>query len=76
MKKVWIRLGGFISADEDTIKKIMSGDEEALVKAIKDNGFELNGETYIPADENDDESEDVDFDLNPIVLTFFRDAKK
>ena len=68
MKKVWIRLGGNITADQ----KIMSGDEEALVKAIKEHGFELNGETYIPADESDDNSEDVDFDLNPIVLTFFR----
>lgn len=72
MKKIWIRLGGNITADEDTYQKIMSGDEEALVKAIKEHGFELNGETYIPADESDDNSEDVDFDLNPIVLTFFR----
>ena len=44
MKKIWIRLGGNITADEDTYQKIMSGDEEALVKAIKEHGFELNGE--------------------------------
>lgn len=67
MKKIWIRLGGNITADEDTYQKIMSGDEEALVKAIKEHGFEVNGDSYIP-----DPDSEAEFDLNPMVLTFFR----
>ena len=54
MKKVWIRLGGYVSADENTMNAIMEGDEDALVKAIKENGFEVNGESYIPLTDNED----------------------
>ena len=73
MKKVWIRLGGFITADEATMEKIKMGDSDALVKAIKDNGFELNGESYIP--ETDDETVIDSFELDSIVLTFFRNGE-
>ena len=66
MKKVWIRLGGFISADEATMKKIMVGDEDALISAIKENGFEVNGESYIP--ETDDESVIDSFELGGLNL--------
>lgn len=67
MKKIWIRLGGFISADENTAKKIMDGDADALVGAIKENGFEVNGDSYIPYDECEDGNEPA-FDLNPFNL--------
>lgn len=73
MKKVWIRLGGFISADESTMGKIKMGDSDALVKAIKDNGFEINGESYIP--ETDEETVIDSFELDSIVLTFFRNGE-
>lgn len=63
METVWIRLGGVVTADKSTMKKILEGDTDALVKAIKKNGFRLNGETYIPA-QGDLES-DVDFDFVP-----------
>ena len=63
MGKVWIRLGGVVTADKRTMKKILEGDTDALVKAIKKNGFRLNGETYIPAQGNIES--DIDFDFVP-----------
>ena len=71
MEKVWIRLGGFVTADAKTIEKIKNGDEEALVKVLKEQGFEVNGDSYIP-----DPDGEVEFDLNPMVLTFFRNGQK
>lgn len=65
MERVWIRLGGFVSADKDTMDAIMSGDEQALINAIKDNGFEVEGDTYIPDEETGDE---IEFDLDTISL--------
>lgn len=63
MMNIWIRLGGFISADHDGCVKIMNGDADALVNAIKKNGFEVNGDTYIPTD-----GCDVEFNLNSLKL--------
>jgi len=68
MEKIWLRLGGFITADNKTIEDILAGDEEALVKAIKMHGFEVNGNGYIP-------ETGTEFELNPVVLTFFRDGE-
>ena len=65
MRNTWIRLGGFITADDDTMDTIMSGDKNALIKAISDNGFEIEGDAYIYDEESGDE---VDFDLDTISL--------
>ena len=74
MEQVWIRLGGVITSDKRTMKKILEGDTDALVKAIKKNGFRLNGETYIPA-QGDIES-DVDFDFVPDETLFVKTNNK
>ena len=71
MEKIWVRMGGYITADAETMAKIKNGNTDALVKAIKDNGFEVNGESYIP--ETDDESVIDSFEPDPMVLTFFRE---
>lgn len=65
MRNTWIRLGGFISADNETMDAIMRGDKNALIKAISDNGFEIEGDAYIYDEESGDE---VDFDLDTISL--------
>ena len=65
MRNTWIRLGGFISADNETMEAIMRGDKNALIKAISDNGFDVEGDAYIYDDESGDE---VDFDLDTISL--------
>ena len=65
MRNTWIRLGGFISADNETMEAIMRGDKNALIKAISDNGFEVEGDAYIYDEESGDE---VDFDLDTISL--------
>ena len=65
MRNTWIRLGGFISADNETMDAIMRGDKNALIKAISDNGFVIEGDAYIYDEESGDE---VDFDLDTISL--------
>ena len=65
MRNTWIRLGGFISADNETMDAIMRGDKNALIKAISDNGFEAEGDAYIYDGESGDE---VGFDLDTISL--------
>ena len=65
MRNTWIRLGGFISADNETMEAIMRGDKNALIKAISDNGFEVEGDAYIYDEESGDE---VGFDLDTISL--------
>ena len=61
--RIWIRVGGFVSADYYECLKIMEGDADALVNAIKNNGFEVNGDTYIPTD-----GWDVEFNLDSLKL--------
>lgn len=63
MNRIWIRVGGFISADYSECVKIMNGDMDVLVNAIKKNGFEVNGDTYIPTD-----GCDVEFNLDSLNL--------
>ena len=55
MKKIWIRLGGDITATDDLAERIMNGDKDALIAAIKENGFTPNGETYVPNEEAEPE---------------------
>ena len=62
MAKIWIRLGGFITVDsENEGQKIMSGGKGVLMSVIRRNGFELNGESYIP---REDSNTEVDFDFS------------
>lgn len=61
--RIWIRVGGFVFADHDECVKIMDGDADALVNAIKKNGFEVDGDTYIPTDDCD-----VEFNLDSLKL--------
>ena len=65
MEKIWLRLGGNITCTPEERELIMGGDTDTLVKVIKEHGVELDGETYEPESE-------VEFDLNPMTLTFFR----
>lgn len=62
-----MRLGGWISADEETMDEIRVGNVDALIKAIRLNGFSLNGESYMP------DNEDVVFDLGAESLTLWAD---
>ena len=62
-----MRLGGWISADEETMDEIRVGNVDALIKAIRLNGFSLNGESYMP------DNEDVVFDLGAESLTLWVD---
>ena len=70
-EKVWIRLGGWVTADEETMNKIRNYDTDALVKALKENGFAVDGEAYIPEDECDEM-----MDVEPNVVSLVQDPLK
>lgn len=63
MEKIWMRLGGWISADEEKMNAIRAGEFKALIEAIKENGFVLDGEAYTP------DIEDACFDFSPEQIT-------
>lgn len=49
-KRIWMRLGIYIKADEDTINKLLTADDNSVLeKLIKDGKFELADESYIPS---------------------------
>lgn len=64
MQSIWLRLGGFVTADDEEMAKILKGDKNALISAIRKNGFEVEGDTYIPEDSNEINGEEVDFNFN------------
>lgn len=68
-KKIWMRLGGWVAADENTIEAIRGGDKDALVTAIKENGFQPDGESYVPETE-------AEFEIDPDEITLVTPDKK
>ena len=65
MKKIWIRLGAEITVNDEEFDAVMNGDEDILIKAIKNRGAQLDGESYIP--END-----MEFSINPSKDTLLK----
>lgn len=67
MKKIWLRLGGYIQvSNKEDLERILKGDSKTLVSVIKENGFTLNGETYIP--QLGDIEQDIDFEIDSVEL--------
>ncbi len=68
-ESVWIRLGGTVTADKKTMDKILSGDKDALIQAIDENGFLPDGESYIPTanidDKDPDMPDEIVFEIDP-----------
>lgn len=68
-ESVWIRLGGTVTADKKTMDKILSGDKDAIIQAIDENGFLPDGESYIPTanidDKDPDMPDEIVFDIEP-----------
>ena len=56
--KIWVRLGGYVECTPASAERIKGGDTDALMNAIHEYGFEVNGETYIP-------ETDTEFEINP-----------
>lgn len=61
--KIWMRLGGFVTCPKEDIAAILDGDEATLLKLIRQYGFELNGDSYIPEDLSPDGYE-IDFEFD------------
>ena len=68
-KKIWMRLGGWVAADESTIEAIRGGDKDALVRAVKENGFQPDGESYVPETE-------TEFEIDPDEISLVTPDKK
>ena len=47
-KSVWVRLGATISGSKQDIEKVLQGDEAMLRKLLKEERFQIEGNTYIP----------------------------
>ena len=54
MKRIFIRMGGHINVrSEEELRSILRGDVEALRKCICRDGFDTDGDAYIPVDGNE-----------------------
>lgn len=64
MAKIWVRVGGYVTVTYKEKEEILNGHGSVLYDALH-NGFELDGETYIPADGNEDLNldDDITFDF-------------
>lgn len=51
MKKIWLRLGVTIEASDKETEKILNGDGKVLADVIRKNGFIIDGDSYIPGEE-------------------------
>lgn len=47
-KSVWVRLGATITGSKQDIEKVLQGDEAMLRKLLKEERFQIEGNTYIP----------------------------
>lgn len=61
-KQIWIRLGGYFECPNERIDDILNGNSDTLLRVISDNGFVLDGDSYIPSEDGD---VSVEFDIHP-----------
>lgn len=55
MKRIWIRMGGHINVrSEKELQDILRGDVEALRECICRDGFDTDGDAYIPVEGNEE----------------------
>lgn len=47
-KSMWVRLGATITGSKQDIEKVLQGDEAMLRKLLKEERFQIEGNTYIP----------------------------
>lgn len=48
MNGIWLRAGITLRADDKTLHEIVSGNHNALKKALSEGNWEFDGESYIP----------------------------
>lgn len=59
-----MRVGGYVNVkDDEEFKQILDGNTDALKECINRDGFDIDGEAYIPTDGNPglDLEDDIDF---------------
>lgn len=66
MKRIWIKMGGHINVQtEEELQKILQGDVNALRECICRDGFDTDGDAYIPVEGNEELG--VDEEVNFIL---------
>lgn len=73
MKKVWVRLGGYVNLTDEEIELIKKDDgstSNIFDNAVKERGFLADGDSYVPADSFSEEgfNEEVSFDIGAFNL--------
>jgi len=70
MKTLWMRLGVEVDMTEENYNKVIAGDMDALTDAIKQNGIDIDGDSYAPLRDDDGEyiGEDLEISLPSLKL--------
>jgi hypothetical protein len=79
--QVWVRLGGTITVSKENLALIQNDDpsvnvDAIILDAVKRNGFEANGDSYAPVDDDDDDLDglmDNQFDFDISAKLVFKD---
>lgn len=59
-----MRVGGYVNIKDDKeLKQILDGNSDALKECINRDGFDIDGEAYIPACANKEFNMDNDIDF-------------
>ena len=59
-----MRVGGYVNVkDDEELKQILNGSTDALKECINRDGFDIDGEAYIPAGANKELNIDDDIDF-------------
>ena len=70
MKTLWMRLGVEVDMTEENYNKVIAGDMDALTDAIKQNGIDIDGDSYAPLRDEDGEctGEELEISLPSLKL--------
>ena len=70
---MWMRLGVTLNVTDSEREALLDGDEDTLLKVLKEHRFSVDGNSYIPgcvAEEFRPGSDDVDFELPPTPIKY------
>lgn len=70
---MWMRLGVTLNVTDSEREALLDGDEDTLLKVLKERRFSVDGNSYIHgcvAEEFRPGSDDVDFELPPTPIKY------
>ena len=69
-RKIWMRLGAYVSGTAEEIDKVINGDVETLKNLLDKKQIEFSGDTYITEECIEDYNEEFGTDHEPTVVEF------